>query len=171
MTNARTDTCKGICEKWENLSEEEIEAQNLQWCCRCYVYVKPFRVHCPCCKKTQIYGIGDPALTCLECGKKYETDTKTMQFCSKKCQIIRRKRKRKQWDENNKKKIAEYHSIHSSERSRKRAKVRIKKDTTLYGFNKWTNCIDKDDHIWIDDDGYTKCKRCGCESWRLFFTP
>ena len=92
MTQPKVEACKGICAKWDSITDEE--AEGMVWCPRCYVHIIPDRAHCPCCDRRQLYGFGlgskQPiAQNCLHCGKRYETQNLKIQFCSAECRTER----------------------------------------------------------------------------------
>ena len=91
MTHPKVDACKGICAKWDNLTDEQVEQEGYVWCPRCYVHVMPERSHCVCCGKTQIYGLGKTIKqNCLHCENPFMAKKLTVRFCSEECREERK---------------------------------------------------------------------------------
>ena len=93
MTKPLVTACKGICAKWDSITDADVEQDDMVWCPRCYVHVKADRAHCPCCDRRQLFGFGGVKQTvaqnCLHCGARYETKNLKIQFCSAECRTER----------------------------------------------------------------------------------
>ena len=85
----KIDTCKGLCAKWDSITDEE--AEGMVWCSKCFVHVKPERTHCTCCGKRRLGGLGVAIVQdCLHCGESFETNNLAVGFCSEECRTERK---------------------------------------------------------------------------------
>ena len=167
-------TCKGICEKWENATEDEIEQDGLIWCSACFIHVRTKRTHCPCCGKRDLLGYKRTLnLQCQTCGKSYTTHDARIQNCSPECRRARRLYARKKYNRTHKENVKKYYTHHNGIRSFNKAVARVKRDVEKYGLKKETKCTIQGEsapaHTWIYDGLNGKCVNCGREFWTVFF--
>ena len=163
--------CTGLCQAWENADEEQIEEDNLRWCSKCYLHVKPERTHCPCCMTRGLYGRGtEVEMECLGCNKPFMVLNKQKRFCSTECRRKRKLQINYKYNQRHLEAVRALSHKHNRLRGAKRFVGRLRRNLK-YGITEMPECTGTD-HLWSQDgDHHGKCDVCGAEWWKVFKAP